>query len=317
MTTQQAPIGSGFGVESTAAEVMAGRDLSGQVAIVTGGYDGLGLVTARALAEAGAQVIVPVRSPEKAAATIPTGLGIATAPMDLMDPGSIDAFAETFLASGRPLHLLIANAGIMACPLTRDARGFEAQFSTNHLGHFQLAQRLRPALERAQGARVVALSSRGHQRANIDFDDWNFERRAYEPWTAYGQSKTANVLFAVHLDRIGQGDGIRAFAVHPGGIITNLAKHMSKEAQLQMGAITADGTPVIDPSRNLKTLEQGAATTLWAATSPQLDGQGGVYCENGDIAALVEQDSLNGVRPYAIDPVAAERLWGLSERLTA
>jgi NAD(P)-dependent dehydrogenase (short-subunit alcohol dehydrogenase family) len=206
-----------------------GVDLTGKVAMVTGGYAGIGLETTRALAEAGAAVIVPAHSPDKARLALSNMSRVEQGKVDLLDPTSIDAFASAFLASLRPLHILINNAGIMATPLARDTRGYESQFSANHLGHFQLTVRLLPALRRAQGARVVSLSSRAHQRGGIDFDDPNFQRRPYDRWQAYAQSKTANVLFAVELDRRGEASGIRAFAVHPGVIATNLSRHMTDQ----------------------------------------------------------------------------------------
>jgi NAD(P)-dependent dehydrogenase (short-subunit alcohol dehydrogenase family) len=319
MSTPQAPIGSGFGAASTAEDVIRGQDLSGRVAIVTGGYSGIGLEAARVFAAAGAAVIIPARDQERARKAIAPFPGLSLETLDLMDPASIDGFADRFLATGRPLHFLVNNAAIMANPLTRDARGYESQFSTNHLGHFQLTARLWPALSKAQGARVVAVSSRGHVFAGVDFDDPNFEHRAYEPHIAYGQSKTANALFAVALDARGKDQGIRAFSLHPGGIVTTgLIRHLSAEQISASGYVDEQGRPVIDPENNKKTIEQGAATTVWCATSRQLDGLGGVYCENCDISKAVPADSkeLLGVRPWATDPAFAERLWALSERLT-
>ena len=327
MTTLQQPIGSGFGITSTADDVVRGIDLEGKVAIVTGGYSGLGRETARVLLSAGARVIVPARDVQRAAAALAAISGVEIDAMDLLDPISIDAFAERFVAGGQPLHFLINNAGIMACPLTRDSRGFEYQFATNHLGHFQLTARLWPALRRARGARVVSVSSRGHWFSPVDYDDPNFEHRSYDPWLAYGQSKTANVLFAVDLDRRGQRENVRAFSLHPGGIVeTGLAKHMSQEQIRQAGGLDEHGNPVVDPSKGLKNVEQGASTIVWCATSPKLEGIGGVYCEDNDIAPLSESasgqtaptvDALKrgGVKPYAIDPSNARRLWDLSERL--
>ncbi|MBB6220927.1 oxidoreductase [Rhizobium leguminosarum] len=319
MSTPQAPIASGFGATSTAEEVIAGHDLSGKVAVVTGGYSGLGFETARVLAEAGARVIVPARNLGKAKAAVENIPGLALEMLDLMDPGSIDDFADRFLESGAPLHLLINNAAVMANPLTRDARGYESQFSTNHLGHFQLTARLWPALVKAQGARVVAVSSRGHVFSGVDFDDPNFENREYAPYLAYGQSKTANALFAVSLDAVGAKYGIRAFSLHPGGIVTtNLVRHQSGDFLKASGYVDEHGQPVIDPENNKKTVEQGASTTVWCAVSEKLDGLGGVYCENCNIATAVPGDSTEmlGVRPWATDPELAERLWQLSERLT-
>jgi NAD(P)-dependent dehydrogenase (short-subunit alcohol dehydrogenase family) len=319
MPTLQAPIGSGFGAASTAAEVMAGRDLTGKTAVVTGGYSGIGLETVRAFRSAGAKVVVPARDMPKAKANLADMPDVRLGIMDLLDPGSIDAFADQFLRDNEKLHILVNNAGIMAPPLTRDARGYESQFSANHLGHFQLTCRLWPALLAAEGARVVALSSYGHRRAGVDFHDPNFDRREYDPWIAYGQSKTANALFAVALDSIGRRQSVRAFSVHPGGIVTDLIRYMSRAQIDASEIIDKTGKPIIDPENNKKTPQQGAATSVWCATSSQLNGMGGVYCEDCDIArALASDDSkeLHGVRPRATDPVAAGRLWQLSEQLT-
>jgi NAD(P)-dependent dehydrogenase (short-subunit alcohol dehydrogenase family) len=226
-----------------------------------------------------------------------------------MDPASIDAFAKRFNASGRPLHILINNAGIMACPLARDARGYESQFATNHLGHFQLTMRLWPALLRAGGARVVSLTSGAHRRSPVLFDDVNFQRSEYEKYKAYGQSKTANALFAVGLDQHGESQGVRAFAVHPGVIQdTGLYIYLSAEER-------SAGAGALGPS---KSVQQGASTSVWCATSPLLDGKGGVYCENTDVAQAVAADkpTPGGVRPWAIDRDLADRLWSLSESMT-
>jgi len=324
MSSIQTPIHSGFTMASTADEVLAGIDLNGKTAIVTGGYSGIGTETTRALRAAGARVIVPARDLAKARRAL-DGIDAGIEPMDLADPASIDAFAERFLARGEPLHMLVNSAGVMAMPLTRDARGYEMQFATNHLGHFQLTARLWPALKRAHGARVVSVSSRGHRFAGVDFDDPNFERREYDPWIAYGQSKTANVLFALGVDRRGEAEGIRAFALHPGAIITDLVRHMSQDDLRARGAIDESGQPVVDLARGFKSVAQGAATSVWCATSPQLDGMGGVYCEDVEVSpVLVDADSAPGkvssdvgVRPWAIDPIAVEQLWTLSEKLSA
>jgi NAD(P)-dependent dehydrogenase (short-subunit alcohol dehydrogenase family) len=304
MTPQQ-PLPSGFGATTTAREVLGQRRLDGTVAIVTGGYAGIGLETTRVLAAAGAEVIVPARDRAKATAALAGLANVTIEPLDLGVPATIDAFATRF--GDRPLQLLINNAGIMAAPLSRDVRGLESQLAVNHVGHFRLFVRLLPALQRARGARVVALSSRGHVRSAFDFEDPGFERRPYDKMVAYGQSKTANVLFAVELDRRYQSDRIRAFAVHPGAIVeTDLARNYDP-AELKL---------VIERARRIgsfKSIEQGAATTIWCATSPQLDGHGGVYCENCDIAE-VKAEGDDGVRPHAIDPGIAQRLWAWSER---
>jgi NAD(P)-dependent dehydrogenase (short-subunit alcohol dehydrogenase family) len=308
MTTAQTPLGSGFGWGTTAEEVIAGVDLTGKTIIVTGCYGGIGLEAVRALAGAGAKIIAAVRAPERAHPVFADMPGVEVEALDLMDPTSIDAFVRRFNASGRPLHVLINNAGIMAAPLMRDARGYEAQFATNHLGHFQLTAGLWPALQRAGRARVVSLTSGSHRHSPVLFDDVNFERTEYEKHKAYGQSKSANSLFAVELDKRGESQGIRAFAVHPGIIYdTGLSKYMSAE---ELAAPSPGGPP--------KTPQQGASTTVWCATSPLLNGKGGVYCENTDVAeaAAADKPTPGGVRPWAIDRGFAERLWTLSETMT-
>jgi NAD(P)-dependent dehydrogenase (short-subunit alcohol dehydrogenase family) len=326
MSSPQAPIDSDFRASSTAEDVIKNHDLTGKTILVTGGYAGLGLESVRVFTQAGAKVIVPARDLAKARKAIADFKNVTIDSLDLADPKSIDAFAERFLAKNPKLHILMNNAGIMALPtLTRDARGYEMQFSTNHLGHFQLTQRLWPALKAAAkdskaGARVVALSSRGHSIGGVDFDDPNFERRDYDPWKAYGQSKSANALFALHLDGLGEKHAIRAFSLHPGAIITtDLTRHSRSEARWKtMGYIDDQGRPVIDPDNNKKTIAQGASTQVWCAVSDNLAGMGGVYCENCNVARAEPEDSqeLLGVRPWARDPMLAERLWKLTEKLT-
>ena len=306
--SQQQPIPSGFGAQTTAREVIGDLRLDGKTAIVTGGYAGIGTETTRVLAAAGARVIVPARDRAKAEASIGKLANVTIDNMDLADPASIDAFAARF--GDQPLHLLVNNAGIMAAPLSRDTRGLESQLAVNHVGHARLFARLVPALRRASasgGARVVALSSRGHVRAGFDFDDPSFERRPYDRMVAYGQAKTANVLFAVEVDRRYQRDGIRAFALHPGGILeTDLVRHFDP----------AELAPIVERAKQIsvfKTIEQGAATTTFCATSRLLDGRGGVYCEDCDIAPITTTGDT-GVRPYAIDPELAQRLWAWTEQ---
>ncbi|WP_454690051.1 SDR family NAD(P)-dependent oxidoreductase [Achromobacter aloeverae] len=315
MTSKQSPIGSGFGAATTAAEVLAGRKLSDITALVTGGHSGLGLETTRALASAGAHVTVAARDVAAARAKVAGIAGIASVAverLDLSDLASVGDFARRFLAGGRRLDILICGAGIMACPETRVGPGWEAQFATNHLGHYALANLLWPAL--AGGARVVAVSSAGHHQSGIRWDDVQFTR-GYDKWLAYGQSKTANALFALHLDRLGRHAGVRAFSLHPGKIFTPLQRHLAREEMVAAGWLDADGHPA-DPT--FKTPPQGAATQVWAATSPRLAGLGGLYCEDCDIARMDdgEPPSFTGVRPYAADPEQAERLWALSARLT-
>ncbi|MGK3208301.1 SDR family NAD(P)-dependent oxidoreductase [Amycolatopsis sp. MEPSY49] len=313
MTTAQHKIGSGFGATTTAAEAVAGADLTGKLAVVTGGYSGIGLETTRALTGAGAHVVVPARRRETAEEALAGLENVEVDELDLGDLESVRAFAERFLATGRRIDLLIANAGVMACPETRVGPGWEAQFATNHLGHFALVNRLWPAV--ADGARVVSLSSRGHHYSPIRWDDVQFER-GYDKWAAYGQAKTANVLFAVRLDELGAEQGVHAFALHPGGIMTPLQRHLSREEHIARGWIDEAGNYLV----KFKTPEQGAATTVWAATSPQLTGLGGLYLEDCDVAELAPDDAEglaeSGVRRYAVDRDEARRLWTLSAELT-
>jgi NAD(P)-dependent dehydrogenase (short-subunit alcohol dehydrogenase family) len=317
MATPQQKIGSGFDAQSTAAEVLEDIDLTGRLAIVTGGYSGIGIETTRALVTHGARVVVPARRPDTAREQLAGIENVEVGELDLADLGSVRGFAERFLESGRDIDLLINNAAIMAAPETRVGPGWEAQFATNHLGHFALTNRLWPALAAGGGARVVELTSGGHRNSPIRWDDMWFER-GYDKWAAYGQAKTANSLFAVQLDELGADAGVRAFAVHPGGIRTPLQRFLSNEEMMGLGWIDEDGNP--REGIVFKTPEQGAATTLWAATSPQLDCMGGVYCEDCDIAEQVPSDAGTdvryGVRPYAVDPAEAERLWDVSAQLT-
>ncbi|MGW3269156.1 SDR family NAD(P)-dependent oxidoreductase [Streptomyces sp. NPDC001056] len=313
MSTAQHKIGSGFGAATTADEVLRGIDLGGKLALVTGGYSGIGLETTRSLVKAGATVVVPARRPETAERALAGLPGVEVDEMDLGDLESVRGFAERFLDSGRSLDIVIDSAGIMACPETRVGDGWEAQFATNHLGHFALVNRLWPAIAPG-GARVVSVSSRGHHAAGIRWDDIHW-RQGYDKWEAYGQAKTANVLFAVQLDKLGRDTGVRAFALHPGGIITPLQRHLAKEEMIERGWIDEDGT-VLHPEA-FKTPQQGAATQVWAATSPQLDGLGGLYLEDCEVAETApESGDRVGVREWAIDPEQAARLWALSAELT-
>lgn len=312
MTSKQSPIHSGFGAATTAAEVLAGRNLSNATAIVTGGHSGLGLETTRALANAGARVTVAARDVETARAKTSRIPNVEVEQLDLSDLTSVRDFARRLLATGRHIDIVIGSAGIMACPETRVGPGWEAQFATNHLGHYALVNLLWPALKGS--ARVVAVSSAGHHQSGIRWDDVQFTQ-GYDKWLAYGQSKTANALFAAHLDRLGQHEGVRAFSLHPGKIFTPLQRHLTQDEMIAAGWLDANGNPA-DPT--FKTPQQGAATQVWAAISSQLDGMGGLYCEDCDIATLDEGEpsSFVGVRPYAVDPEQAERLWALSAKLT-
>jgi NAD(P)-dependent dehydrogenase (short-subunit alcohol dehydrogenase family) len=313
MSTAQHKIGSGFGATSTADDVLQGIDLTGKLAIVTGGYSGLGLETTRALTKAGARVVVPARRRAAAEEALAGLTGVEVDELDLGDLESVRGFAERFLDSARTIDIVIDNAGIMACPESRVGPGWEAQFATNHLGHFALVNRLWPAIE-PEGACVVSVSSRGHHFSAMRWDDVHW-RHDYDKWEAYGQAKTANVLFAVHLDKLGAGHGVRAFSLHPGGILTPLQRHLRKEEMVERGWIDEQGN-MLNPEA-FKSPAQGAATQVWAATSPQLDGMGGVYLEDCDIAEpATDGDERGGVKDWAIDPEQAARLWQLSAELT-
>ncbi|WP_175717170.1 SDR family NAD(P)-dependent oxidoreductase [Burkholderia anthina] len=313
MLSSQLPINSGFGRLTTAQEVLEGKDLSGKTVIVTGGHSGIGLETTRALAGAGARVIVGARRLAPARAAVDRLERVETRELDLTDMLSVRRFAKAFLDSGIRADIVINSAGVMACPETRVGAGWEAQFATNHLGHYALVNLLWPAL--VEGARVIAVSSAGHHYSGIRWDDVQFGL-GYDKWLAYAQSKTANALFAVHLDALGRERGVRAFSLHPGSIATPLQRHISIEEMIALGWADEAGNPA-NPDA-LKTPQQGAATQVWAATSPQLDGMGGLYCEDCDIARIASDNdnTLTGVRKHAVDPDQAQLLWGLSARLT-
>ncbi|WP_296447634.1 oxidoreductase [Rhodoferax sp. UBA5149] len=319
-----APITSPFGARSTALEVVSGMSLQGRQAIVTGGASGLGLETSRALASAGAQLTLAVRNQEQGAvaaaqirAQCPNAI-VDVARLDLSDLASVRQFTTEWAANSKALDILINNAAIMACPLTRTAQGWEAQFATNHLGHFALTTALLPALKRAADsrgdARVVCLSSSGHKIAGVDFDDIHFERREYNKWKAYGQAKSAIALFALGLHLRFGAQGITANAVHPGGIMTGLQKFLTLEEMRALGWLKADDTPL----DTFKTPAQGAATSAWAATAPQLKGHGGLYLEDCHQGLPAEPSNrVSGYSPRIADPVTAQRLWTVSEALLA
>jgi len=321
MTHKQHPIGTGFTAASTADEVVAGMDLTGKHVIVTGGHAGLGLEVTRALSKAGASITVGSRDPERAALAL-TGIErVEVGQLDLIDPQSIDAFTSRWLDTGHPLHILINSVGASGGPV-RDARGYETQFATNHLGHFQLTLGLLPALRAAHGARVVNVSSGAQRFADIRWEDPNFAE-GYSSSLAYAQSKTANVLFAVELDHRWAKDGIRGYAVHPGVVVgTKLNSSAGDEALRRMGLIDEDGRPIIDPDHGKKTPQQGASTIVFAATSPLLADLGGVYLKDNDVSMLDDdpkpvtaQDIPSDVMSHSIDPQSARRLWELSEQL--
>jgi len=296
----------------TAAEVLDGIDLTGRTALVTGGYSGIGVEIVRALAGAGAHVLAPARRPEKAARVLAGIDGVEVGELDLADQDSVAAYADQVLVTGRGLDLVVNSAGIMACPETRVGAGWELQLATNHLGHYALVNRLWPAI--GAGARVVSVSSTGHHLSDFRWDDPWFEG-GYDKWLAYGQSKTANVLFAVHLDALAREQGVRAFSLHPGAILTPLGRHLQADDLDAVMTLDDDGNPVLPDFRSP---EQGAATAVWAATSPELDGRGGDYLEDCAIAEVVPDgpQTTSGVRSYALDRDAAERLWAWSAEVT-
>jgi len=303
-----------FGPTTTTEDVLDGIDLTGRIALVTGGSSGLGKETSRALAAHGAQVILTARDVPKGegvAAEIRESTGNANVSVEALELGSlasIRAFAERMLAKHPRLDLLINNAGVMACPQGKTSDGFALQFGSNHLGHFLMTCLLVPALRRGTAARVVSLSSRGHHMSPVAFEDVPFEHRAYDKWLSYGQAKTANVLFAVGLEKRLGASGIHANAVHPGAIVTELGRHLQPEDIMFLQS-RAKGM-------QFKTVEQGAATSVYTATAPELAGCGGLYLEDCHVAAVNDApDALDGVKSYATDAANAERLWALSEQL--
>lgn len=314
----QKPIGSGFGAKTPASDVVAGVDLKGKNVIVTGGYSGIGIEEVRALAGAGASVTVPARRPSAAATALSEVSGdIEIASMDLADITSVRKFASEYIASGRALHILINNAGIMACDEARVGPGWERQFGVNHLGHMALSVGLLPALQKAEQSRLVSLSSTAHVRGDVHWDDPHFESHDYDKWDAYAQAKSANALFALGADRKWDQYGVTAFSVHPGGIFTPLQRHLTDEEMVALGWKNADGSipPLVQAM--FKTPEQGASTAVWAATSRDLDGRGGEYCEDCDIAKLATEDSQRWehAREWITDEAKADRLWEMSEAM--
>jgi NAD(P)-dependent dehydrogenase (short-subunit alcohol dehydrogenase family) len=316
-----------YGSETTTDEVLEGIDLSGRRIVITGTSSGLGEESTRALAAKGASISMAARDPGKNAAAadrvrerVP-GADLETRSLDLTSLASVRAFAEGFLADHDRIDVLINNAGVMCCPRGTTADGFEMQLGTNHLGHFLLTVLLAPALEKAAPSRVVALSSGAHGICGIDFEDPMFERRAYDPWLSYGQSKTANALFALDLDRRLRERGVSAYAVHPGMILTALGRHLTEETMRQMQErmrerAEAQGEAVDESGgMKFKTVESGAATQVWAATAPELADHGGAYLADCQVGVVGGNVSAHGVEPHARDPEAALRLWELSEKL--
>lgn len=314
-----------LGANSTTEQVLEGVDLSGKRVLITGVSAGLGVETARALAAHGAHIVGAVRDVAKArhatqgvlADAKGTG-GLALLELDLASLASVRKAADQLLAEGEAFDLVIANAGIMACPFGKTADGFELQFGTNHLGHFVLVNRIAPLMK--SGSRLVNLSSAGHRFADVDLDDPNFDRTPYNDWAAYGRSKTANVLFAVEFDRRHQQRGIRATAVHPGGIKTELTRHLDETViQQRIDEINEQARKSGKPPFQWKTIEQGAATTVWAAAVASADDVGGRYCENCQVGELLGDEEVGmisaGVRPYALDAERAKALWAKSEQM--
>ena len=310
-----------FGATSTTDEVLEGVDLRGKRILVTGVSAGLGVETARTLAAHGAQVVGAARSLDKAmaataevAAQAADGGGLDLVELDLASLASVRACADGLLAVGLPFDLIIANAGVMATPFGHTADGFETQFGTNHLGHFVLVNRIASLLN--PGARLVNLSSSGHRFSDVDLDDPNFEHTPYSEFGAYGRSKTANILFAVEFDRRHKARGVRATAVHPGGIHTELGRHMTPEAMAQLVKSATENAPAGAPPFSWKTIPQGAATSVWSGLVAPADLVGGRYCEDCHVAELVEgPDVRAGVRAYALDPDHAKALWAKSEEM--
>lgn len=303
---------SRFGFESTTEDVLAGIDLSGKTLLVTGVSAGLGVETARAAAAHGAKVIGTARDVAKAEKALApfADLGIELLECDLASLASVRACSDALLARGEAIDVIIANAGVMNCPFALTVDGFETQFGTNHLGHFLLINRLTPLIR--EGGRIVMVSSRGHHATDVDLDDPNWTRGNYEPFIAYGRSKTANILFAIELDRRLKRRGIRATALQPGGIRTELLRHTSLEMLQQIAAAAAEQSADGKPPP-VKTVEQGAATSIWAGFIGSADEVGGRYCEDCHVADV--QPSGEGVRSYAVDPATATKLWTLSETM--
>lgn len=306
-----------FNAQSTTDDVLAGVDLTGKRILVTGVSAGLGVETARALAAHGATVVGTARDLAKAGTATAQIPGIELVEMDLASLASVRAAADALNAKGDRFDLVIANAGVMAAPFGKTGDGFETQFGTNHLGHFVFVNRIAALIR--DGGRFVSLASAGHRFSDVDLDDPHFETTPYDPWLAYGRSKTANVLFVVEFDRRHKGRGVRAAAVHPGGINTELGRHLDENAMQELLDVLnaqreADGAPDFE----FKTIPQGAATSVWAGVVAPADEVGGRYCEDCQVSDFSEDSgmSLNpGVRPYALDPERARALWTLSETL--
>ncbi|GAD58289.1 SDR family NAD(P)-dependent oxidoreductase [Brevundimonas abyssalis] len=314
---------SNFGATSTTDDVLAGVNLSGKRILVTGASAGLGVETARALAAHGADVVGAARDLAKAeratgevrAAAEAAGGSFTLIELDLASLASVRASADRLNEDGRPFDIVIANAGVMATPFGHTTDGFETQFGTNHLGHFLFVNRIAGLIR--DGGRLVNLASAGHRFSDVDLDDPGFERTEYDPWIAYGRSKTANVLFAVEFDRRHRERRVRAAAVHPGGIHTELGRHMSdEEMDALVASLEAANAAAGLPPFTFKSIPQGAATSVWAAVVADADAVGGRYCEDCHVAEIVDSEGMrDGVRSYALDDARAQALWVLSETL--
>lgn len=313
--SRQILVDSPFGYRSTAKEVISGFDFTGKTVLITGGYSGIGLETLRAFHDAGAKIIAPARTPEKAKEALDAIGDIAQLELDLSEPDSVAKAADEIRAlAPNGLDLMINNAGVMATPERRNSKGWEIQFATNHLGHFALFVRLHDLLFKTQNPRLVVLSSVAHRISDVNLDDWNFEKGEYEKWQSYGRAKSANAHFALHANALFEDKGLKAYSVHPGGIRTPLQRDLTNEEMQAMGWIDENGTP----NEVFKSTEEGASTTTWAATSALLEGHGGVYCEDCNIAEMVgpEFQGFTGARDYITNSETAAKLWELSERVT-
>ena len=323
ISSLQKPISSGFNSKSNAHEITKDVDLNGKIAIVTGGYSGIGLETTRALVDIGAEVIIPAKRSDVAIKNLE---GIVSkeniVEMDLSDLNSVKNFADSYKENFNKLDLLINNAGIMACPEIRIGDNWESQFAINHIGHFLLTRELMDVMAENDGARFVSLSSSAHSLTGILWDDIHFQNNPYDKWMAYGQSKTASSLIAIEFHRRMVDKGVSGFSVHPGGILTPLQRHLQKEEMVALGWIDENGSPSEMAKNFFKTTSQGASTTLWCATSSSLNGIGGVFCEDCDIAKRKNEvdESLQryfGVADWAVDTEEASKLWDVTEKMLA
>ena len=321
ISKHQTPTKSGFHSKTNADEITNGIDLNEKIAIVTGGYSGIGLETTRELVASGAKVIIPAKRTEVAVQNLE---GIVSkeniVEMDLGNLNSVKKFTEDFKESFGKLDLLINNAGIMACPETRIGNGWESQFAVNHIGHFLLTKELMDTMAENDSARFISLSSSAHSLTGILWDDIHFQNNPYDKWMAYGQSKTASSLIAIEFHRRMVDKGVSGFSVHPGGILTPLQRYLQKDEMVALGWMDENGSPSEMAKNFFKTTSQGASTTLWCATSSSLNGIGGVFCEDCDIAKRKNEvdESLQryfGVADWAVDTEEASKLWDMTEKM--